>query len=90
MKISNNLSIRKIGSEYLGLNVNNSSNLDVTNAFSMNEVSYFIIQSFICKDFTEEDVVQLLINNYEVSSEEAKKDVSILISKLKDINLIEM
>lgn len=84
------LSVRKVGNEYIGIKVVESGNIDVTNAIGMNETSYLIVQNFIDKDFTEEDVVSFLLDNYDVSLDLAKKDVSNLISKLKSIDLIEM
>lgn len=90
MRISNRLSVRKVGNEYIGIKVVESDNIDVTNAIGMNETSYFIVQNFIDKDFTEEDVVSFLLDNYDVSLDLAKKDVSNLISKLKSIDLIEI
>lgn len=90
MRISNRLSVRKVGNEYIGIKIVESDNIDVTNAIGMNETSYLIVQNFVDKDFTEEDVVSFLLDNYDVSSDLAKKDVSNLISKLKSIDLIEM
>lgn len=90
MRISNRLSVRKVGNEYIGIKIVESDNIDVTNAIGMNETSYLIVQNFVDKDFTEEDVVSFLLDNYDVSLDLAKKDVSNLISKLKSIDLIEM
>lgn len=90
MRISNRLSVRKVGNEYIGIKVVESDNIDVTNAIGMNETSYLIVQNFIDKDFTEDDVVSFLLDNYDVSLDLAKKDVSNLISKLKSIDLIEI
>lgn len=90
MRISNDLTIRKVGNEYIGIKIKESDNIDVTNAFNMNEISYSIIQNFVGKEFTEEDIVEFLLKNYDVSLSLAKEDVSNMISKLKSIDLIEI
>lgn len=88
MKIKEDLLIRKVGSEYLSIQSVNESHTDFTNAFSMNESAYFLINKFKSKEFTEEDLVCALTEEYEVYRDKALVDVKKLISELMSIGII--
>lgn len=62
---------------------------DMTKVLALNPTSQFLWENLTGKDFTTEDAVQLLLDNYEVSSEQATEDVEKWIAQLKEISVIE-
>lgn len=88
MRITKSLSIRKIGDEYLALETSNDNTVDFTNAFSMNETAFFLLDSFKNKDFTEDDLVNILLNNYDVTEDIARQDVRSIVENLSSAGVI--
>ncbi|MCI6617364.1 MAG: PqqD family protein [Prevotella sp.] len=64
-------------------------NIDCTNIISMNESSAYLWQSIQGKDFTAEDLVRLLTEEYEVDEETARADVEKLIQQWQIADLLE-
>lgn len=64
------------------------NSVDYTTAIALNDTAVFLIQSTEGKEFTAEDWVQLLTENYEVDEEIARKDVDSLIASLHEIGII--
>ena len=46
---------------------------------SLNETAAYLWESVMGKDFTQEDLVQLLLDKYEVAPETARADVAALV-----------
>ena len=63
--------------------------LDYTQAVSLNDSAAYLIESVRGKDFTLEDWVELLTDRYEVSGEQARADVELLIQMLKEAEIID-
>ena len=81
MKIKKNLVLRKIGSEYIII-VPDKDTVDLTEVYTLNETSAWIWEQFKNKDFTSEDIVDLLQQQYEVDRDKAMNDVQIFIEVL--------
>lgn len=64
------------------------NSVDYTTAIALNDTAVFLIQSTEGKEFTAEDWVTLLVENYEVEQDEARKDVDSLIASLHEIGII--
>ncbi|ALO48043.1 PqqD family protein [Hoylesella enoeca] len=64
-------------------------NIDFSNIITMNETSAFLWKQIGNKEFTTDDLVRLLTTHYEVSEEEARKDVTELIEQFLKIGIIE-
>ena len=56
---------------------------------SLNDSAAYLIESVRGKDFTLEDWVELLTDRYEVSREQARADVELLIQMLKEAEIID-
>ena len=56
-------------------------NIDFSNIISMNESSAYLWQNIQGKEFTHEDLVGLLTQEYEVDEATALKDVQVLKHK---------
>lgn len=69
--------------------VGSGDSLDYTQAVSLNDSAAYLIESVRGKDFTLEDWVELLTNRYEVSGEQARADVELLIQMLKEAEIID-
>ncbi len=64
-------------------------NIDFSRIISMNESSAFLWKKIVEKDFSEEDLINYLTEEYDVSEEVAAKDVSNLVIKWKEAGIIE-
>lgn len=87
MKIKDNLSLRKIVDEYIMI-ADDGECLDYTKAISLNATAVFLIEQTGQDEFTAESWAKLLAENYEVSYEEAHRDVLSLIDTLYEIGII--
>ena len=88
MKLKENLTMRKIGDEYMMVS-ESGSGLDYTRVISLNESAAYLVKETHQKDFTKEDWVQLLVDKYSVDKERAATDVQTLIEKLAKENLFD-
>lgn len=64
-------------------------NIDFSNIISMNESSAYLWQNIQGKEFTHEDLVGLLTQEYEVDEATALKDVKALIELWLQAGIIE-
>ena len=82
MKAKEGFKIREVCGEKIivaeGLN-----NIDFSNIISMNDSSAYLWESLGGKDFTCEDMANLLTDRYEVSYEQALEDSKRLAGPLK-------
>ena len=64
-------------------------NIDFSNIISMNESSAYLWNSIQGKDFEVKDLVDLLIEMYEVDEETATRDAQLLVDQWKQAEIIE-
>lgn len=88
MKINDNLRLRKIGSRSMVVK-EVEGEINMTDVFTLNPTASDIWSAFSGKDFTEEDLVGYLVDNYEVARERAAADVAVLLSQWKEFGLID-
>ncbi|MDD2475705.1 MAG: PqqD family protein [Dysgonamonadaceae bacterium] len=88
MKLKDNLTIRKIGDEFMMVS-ESGSGLDYTRVISLNNSAAYLVQEVQHKEFTKEDWISLLIDKYDVDKERAESDVQILIDKLTKEGLFD-
>ena len=88
MKIKDSISIRHIADEYIMI-VGSGSSLDYTQAVSLNDTAAYLLESVGQEPFEAEDWVELLTDRYEVSGEQARADVELLIQMLKEAEIID-
>ncbi|MBL7114618.1 MAG: PqqD family protein [Kiritimatiellae bacterium] len=87
LKKSSNIITRNIAGETLLVPI--SGNLaDMKSLFSLNEVGEFI-WSQLDQFITEDEIAQRVVNAFNASEEEAKKDTADFCARLIDMNLIE-
>lgn len=69
--------------------VEGEENIDFSNIISMNESSAYLWQNIQGKEFTHEDLVGLLTQEYEVDEATALKDVKALTELWLQAGIIE-
>lgn len=80
MKIKDNLSVRKIGNEYMIVS-DSDAGLDYTRVISLNETAAYLVEEVGKREFTKDEWIELLMNKYDVEREVAVADVEVLIDK---------
>lgn len=88
MKAKNGFNLRTVCGENI-LVAEGEENIDFSNIISMNESSAYLWNSIQGKDFEEEDLVDLLIEMYEVDEETATRDARLLVDQWKQAEIIE-
>ena len=88
MRIKDNLRLRKIGSRSTVVR-EVEGEVNMTDVFTLNATASDIWSAFAGKDFTGEDLVGYLIDNYEVTLDRAAGDVAALLSRWKEFGLID-
>lgn len=80
--------MRKLGRDHIvvgeGLKQINFNKMIV-----LNDTAAFLWESIADKEFTKDDLTELLVNNYDVDAEVAAKDASALADKWLETGIIE-
>lgn len=88
MKIKNGFELRDVCGENIII-AHGVDNIDFTKVISLNESAAFLWKQVAGLEFTEEDLVQLLLGEYEVEEAQAVEDVTTLVSSWKREGLVE-
>ena len=64
-------------------------NIDFSRIISMNESAAYLWNKIQGKDFTANNLVELLLEEYEVDEDTARQDVQQLIIKWREAGIIE-
>jgi hypothetical protein len=81
MRIKENLILRRIGNEYVII-VPDRGQVDLTEVYTLNETAAWIWEQFENKDFTFEQVVELMQEHYDADKERVMSDVNELLNVL--------
>ena len=87
MKIKKGLKIRNIAGEKV-LIMQGRVGADMTKLVSFNHTAEWLWNCFIDKEFTEDDVINLLIEKYKIDSDTATSDARIWIEQLLSCNAL--
>lgn len=88
MKAKNGFNLRAVCGENI-LVAEGEENIDFSNIISMNESSAYLWNRIQGKDFEVKDLVDLLIEMYEVDEETATRDARLLVDQWKQAEIIE-
>lgn len=88
MKIKKGFELRKICGENIVI-AHGVENIDFTKIITLNESAAFIWQQVEGKEFTEEEMAKLLLDEYEVDEIQALADVKALAESWKQAGLVE-
>jgi len=89
MKIKAGLKIRTIADENVLILQENSKEADTTKVVSFNETAKWLWDELQEKDFSLNDVVQLLVSRFNIDSAIAERDANAWIDRLTACNAIE-
>ncbi|MBQ5635281.1 MAG: PqqD family protein [Alistipes sp.] len=87
MKFKEGYKVREIAGEHVVI-MQGRFGVDMTRVIALNESSLLLWNELQGKEFSTEDVKQVLLNNYEVEEEVAARDAEAWIAKLAECNLI--
>ena len=88
MQIKSGFELRRICGENIII-AHGVQNIDFSKIITLNESAAFVWNSVIGKDFTEQDMVNILVNEYEVDMMTAQNDATALVAAWKDAGLID-
>ena len=88
MKLKSNLTLRRVGQNYMVVELSNES-VNLTNVYTMNETAAWLWKECGTLEFTQEMLVKRLCEEYEVSEEQASQDVKRLIQEWVNYGLAE-
>ena len=87
MKTKQGFNLRQICGEHILL-AEGKENIDFSNIISLNETAAFLWQQLTDKEFTPEDMAQLLVENYEVDKETALSDARALAAEWQKAGIV--
>ncbi|MDR0541264.1 MAG: PqqD family protein [Dysgonamonadaceae bacterium] len=87
MRIKEDLILRRIGDEYIVI-VPNKGSVDLTEVYTLNETSAWIWEQLKEKDYTLDEIVELVRQYYDINREMAMNDVRALVDVLREGGLI--
>lgn len=87
MKFKEGYKVREIAGEHVVI-MQGRFGVDMTRVIALNESSLLLWNELQGKEFSTEDVKQVLLDNYEVEEEVAARDAEAWIAKLAECNLI--
>lgn len=89
MKVKRDFNLRNVCGEYI-IVAEGKENIDFTSIISMNDSSAYLWRQIQFKDnFNEDDLVDLLMSEYDVDKETAQSDVKDLVSQWNKASIIE-
>lgn len=87
MKIKEDFILRKVADTYVVVPVNNMT-LDFNGIINLNETGAFLF-GFLQNGAAKEELLEKMLEEYDVSVEKASEDIDIFINKIKEADLFE-
>lgn len=88
MKAKTGFNLRNVCGEQV-IVAEGRENIDFSNIISMNETSAYLWNAIQGKDFTVDDVVKLLTQEYDVDEQTARKDAQALANQWLEAGICE-
>lgn len=88
MKIKKGVNLRKIAGESI-LMLQCEKGVDMTKVISLNPTSELLWNNIVNIEFSIDTIVNILLDNYDVSREEAQRDAQKWVNTLKSCDVIE-
>ncbi len=89
MKIKKGFELRKVCDENIIIS-HGVENINFTKVITLNDSAATLWNKVMGKDFTEDELVNILLDEYEVDKETAAKDIKALVASWKEAELIEL
>lgn len=87
MKVKSGLKLREVGNMYMIVDAN-SLQINLTNVFSLNAIAADVWRYIGDKEFTLQQIVSYICEEYDVDQATANKDVTALIDEWINYGLI--
>ena len=87
MKIKKDFILRKVADSYVVVPVGKLT-LDFNGIINLNETGAFLFE-LLQKGAEREDLIEKMLEEYEVSPEKAASDIDIFIQKVKEADVLE-
>ena len=88
MKLLDGLTLRKLGREFI-VTGDGPSRIDFSKVVSMNGTAAYLFEQLAGRDFSLEDMVELLTGRYDVSEQTAREDAGRLAENWAAAGLLE-
>jgi len=88
MKLRQDLVLRKVGEDYIMVDPSQGM-VDLSKVHTLNETAAWLWEQLADKEFTTEDVRDLLFERYDVSIEQAEQDARALTSSFHQAGLLK-
>ena len=88
MKTKKGFTLRSLGNEYI-LIAEGVETVNFNQMISLNESAAMLWKNVDGKDFDTDTLINLLVENYNISHEQAAKDIQPLIQSWKKAGIIE-
>ncbi len=87
MKLIDKFVIREVGGSLVAVAVGKASKV-FRGVIKLNDCSKLVFEK-LQKDTTEEQLVEAVVSEYDVSREQAQKDVLELLAKMREVKILE-
>ena len=87
MKIKDDFILRKVADSYVVVPVNQLT-LDFNGIINLNETGAFLFE-LLQKGATNEELLEKMLAEYDVSSDVAQKGIDAFLTKVKDADVLE-
>jgi hypothetical protein len=87
MKIKDGFNLKSVCGEYV-IVATGRKNVDFSRLVSLNESAATVWEAVVGKDFEIDDVVKVLLDNYEVDEATARQDAEKLMASWAEVGLI--
>lgn len=87
MRIKQGLTLRKVGKDYMVVELSESK-ANLTSVYTLNESAAWLWNEFYGKDFTPEEMIERLCDEYDVDREKAREDVGKLLADIEKSGLL--
>jgi len=88
MKIKPGFDMRKVCGEHIII-AHGVKNIDFTKVITLNESAAMLWESVKGRDFTEAELVDALLEVYEVERPRAEEDVKEMLAQWREVGLVE-
>ncbi|MDR6733867.1 PqqD family protein [Sphingobacterium sp. 2149] len=88
MKLRSDLILRTIGSDHLIVDPSQDM-VDLSTVYTLNSSAAWLWEELKGKDFDTDTIVDLLLENYEVSKDQAASDAAVLLQDFQKQGLLE-
>lgn len=88
MRIKEGFELREVCGEHIVV-AHGEKNIDFSRVINLNESAALMWQAAIGKEFTVDDMLSTLMNNYDVDEHIAKDDAQRIMNEWREMGLIE-